>query len=164
MNEILFAAVDKTKDYKIPTKDDGNAGFDVYASFEEDFVVINPHETKLINTNIAYAIPKNYYFQVEERGSTGSRGIKKSAGVLDQSYNGSIFVAITNCNNKPLLITKEEDTSALEEDYIVYPYKKAIAQIVLHKVDEFTAREVDYSEILAIPTERGDGKLGSSGK
>lgn len=164
MEEIVFAAVDKTKDYVIPSKDDGNAGFDMYASFEEDYVVIEPLTTKLINTNIAYSIPDNYYFQVEERGSTGSKGIKKSAGVCDPSYNGSIFIALTNCNNKPVVITKEEDTSALEDDYIVYPYKKAIAQIVLQRYDNLPVRESDYSEILAKPTERGSGALGSSGK
>lgn len=160
----MFAQVDKNRDFVVPSKEEGSAGYDVYASLVQDSMVIEPFTTRLVPTNMAYHTPKGYYFQVEERGSTGSRGIKKSAGVLDGNFTGETFVALTNTNDKPILITKETDTEALEKDYIVYPYSKAIAQMILHKVDEFPSVLVDYSEILNLPTERGTGMLGSSGK
>ena len=94
MNNIKFAKV--RENAIIPTKRDEDAGFDLYVCFDEDYIMINPLETKLIPTGIAVAIPTDYYFQIEERGSTGSRGIKKSAGVIDSGYRNEIFVAITS--------------------------------------------------------------------
>ena len=125
---------------------------------------IEPLETKLIPTNIASVLPFNYYFQVEERGSTGSKGIKKSAGVIDSGYRNEIFIALTNCNSKPVVIAKHPDMIAKPDDYILYPYSKAIAQLVLHEVPQLESEEIDYEELKAIPSERGMGALGSSNK
>ena len=61
------------------------------------------------STGIACALPTKYYFQVEERGSTGSKGIKKSAGVIDSGYRGEIFIAITNTTNRYLVFGNEEE-------------------------------------------------------
>lgn len=162
MNNIKFAKVKENA--IIPTKRDEDAGFDLYTCFDEDYIMINPLKTKLIPTGIAVAIPTDYYFQIEERGSTGSRGIKKSAGVIDSGYRNEIFVAITNCNNKPLIITKETNIVNLKDDYIVYPYNNAIAQMILHKVHNLESEEISYEELKSIPSERGLGSLGSSGK
>lgn len=164
MDKIKFAVINPEKDYVLPTKRTGDAGYDVYASFTEDNMVIDTLETKLIPTNLAYLLPEGFHFMVEERGSTGSKGIKKSAGVCDEAYRGELFIAITNCSNKPVVITKEEDTSALEADYIVYPYKKAIAQLILEKTYDAETELIPYDEILKADSERGTGALGSSGK
>lgn len=163
-NNIYWAKV--RPDAVIPTKRDEDAGYDIYANFSENELIISPFSTELVPTGIASRLSENLYFQIEERGSTGSKGIKKSAGVIDGNYNGEWFVAITNCNNKPLVITKEEEsfTKYLEEDYIVYPYSKAIAQAVLHTVPVATTQEITYEELKALPTNRGNGALGSSGK
>ena len=45
-----------------------------------------------------------------------------------------------------------------------YPDTKAIAQLVLHEVPVVEVEEISYEELKAIPSERGDGALGSSGK
>ena len=149
----------------IPTKKDGDAGYDIYANFEQDYMILNPFETRLIPTGIATRLEDEYYFQIEERGSTGSKGIKKSAGVIDSSYSGEWFIAITNCNDKPLVISKEENANEfLSDDYIIYPYSKAIAQAVLHRVPKALSKVITYEELKNIPTDRGDGALGSSGK
>ena len=149
----------------IPTKKDGDAGYDIYANFEQDYMMLNPFETRLIPTGIATRLADGYYFQIEERGSTGSKGIKKSAGVIDSSYSGEWFIAITNCNDKPLVISKEENANEfLSDDYIIYPYSKAIAQAVLHRVPKALSKVITYEELKNIPTDRGDGALGSSGK
>ena len=230
--EIIFAKVKENA--IIPSKEDENAGFDIYACWdgvEKKDKIIKPHTTKLIPTGIACALPINYYFQVEERGSTGSKGIKKSAGVVDSGYRGEIFVAISNVNDKYLIfgdkdtylqealnelkkwqsvdinnlteqdkidvekilrdqypdtydtLTDKEKETVIKNVYqeikssnndealinnitnaIFYPETKAIAQLVLHKVDNLPVKEISYEELKQIPSKRGTGILGSSGK
>lgn len=97
----------------IPSKRDEDMGFDIYACFDEDYMVINPHETKLIPTGIASACESGYGFVLKERGSTGSKGIALRCGVLDSGYRGEWFVCVTNTSHsKNLFITKlsVEDT------------------------------------------------------
>lgn len=158
--KIKFAKVNPNA--TIPTKDRENAGYDIYACFEDDFIVINPCTTNLIPTGIASCVSESYYLQVEERGSTGSKGIKKSAGIIDSGYRGEIFIALTNCNNKAVIIAKNPNKSDYE-GFIVYPYSKAIAQIILHESINAEVEEVTYEEIKQIPSKRGNGCLGSTG-
>ena len=49
--DIKFAKVKPSA--KIPTKRQEDAGMDVYACFDEDYMIIMPHETKMIPTGIA---------------------------------------------------------------------------------------------------------------
>ena len=59
-NEILWA---KVKENAIsPTKIDENAGYDIYACFEDDYRVIPPHTTVMIPTGIASAFDSDYCF------------------------------------------------------------------------------------------------------
>lgn len=162
-NDLIFAKV--KPEAKIPTKEEGNAGYDIYACFDDDYIAIAPHETRLIPTGIAVATHPSKYIQIEERGSTGSKGIKKSAGVIDSSYRGEIFIAITNSNDCWLYIVKglKEKIGCTPCDKL-YPYEKAIAQLVVHEVPQMNIKEIPYDELKAIPSVRGDGKLGSSGK
>lgn len=233
MDTIKFAKVKENA--IIPSKNLENAGYDIYGVFEgnnDENRIVKPHQTKLIPTGIACALPSKYYFQVEERGSTGSKGIKKSAGVVDSGYRGEIFIAITNSTNNYLVFGDKDsyvaealeelkkwqsideenltpdDIASLEEAVInqigeenynslseetkmealkdlakliklpsaseefminldtaiFYPEKKAIAQLVLHEVPVVNVEEISYEELKAIPSERGDGALGSSGK
>lgn len=169
--EIIFAKVQEGSEAKIPTKRDEDAGYDVYACFESDFMRIPAHTTVLVPTGIASALSKNLYFQIEERGSTGSKGIKKSAGVIDSGYRGEWFIAITNTNKSDLFIAKEKavqklkDAAAiLETDIIIYPYEKGIAQAVLHEALPVTVKEISYGELKDIKSERGTGMIGSSNK
>lgn len=168
--KIFFAKVKENA--KIPQKDIWNAGFDIYACFDEDYMIINPFETKLIPTGIASAIDENFYIQLQERGSSGSKGIKYSAGVIDSSYRGEWFLATTNTNAKPLIISKidfedldENLKNIINNAYIVYPYKKALFQGIIHCIhNEFEKTEITYEQLKNISSNRGDGKLGSSEK
>lgn len=170
MEKIYFAKI--RANAVIPDKEIYNAGVDIYPCFDEDYMVIPPHKTVLVPTGIASAIPENYYIQIYERGSTGSKGIKYSAGVIDSSYRGEWFLATTNTNDKPVIISKIDlnaldDTvrELIEKAYIVYPYKKALFQGVVHCVhNELEREEISYEELVKIPSDRGTGKLGSSGK
>lgn len=159
-NELYFAKVKPNA--IIPTKDDENAGYDIYACFDEDYMIIEPHTTKLIPTGIAVAMDSKWYMQLEERGSTGSKGIKKSAGVIDSGYRSEIFAAITNTNSVPIAITKVCFKDL--DNMINYPYEKAICQGIIHPVPTMDTREISYEELCSIESKRGTGALGSSGK
>lgn len=169
-NKIYFAKVKEGA--KIPERDVWNAGIDIYPCFDEEYMIIPPHSTRLVPTGIASAIPVDYYIQIHERGSTGSKGIKYSAGVIDSSYRGEWFLATTNTNDKAVIISKidmeslpESVRKLIEEAYIVYPYTKALFQGIVHSVhNELEREEISYEELMKIPSERGEGKLGSSGK
>lgn len=195
-NDLLFAKVKSSA--IIPTKEKENAGYDIYACFDEDYLIIPPHSTKLIPTGIASAISDKYYLGVAERGSTGKIGMKYSAGIIDSGYRGEIFIALTNINDVDIIISKlsreeleklygeelensksmimndtDNDTLIYLEDYdeysnltcIIYPYSKAIAQLIIHEVhNEIITKEISYDELMSIPSKRKTSSLGSSGK
>lgn len=170
MSTLIFA---KTREgARIPTKRHEDAGRDIYACFDEDYIMIRPFETRLIPTGIATSFSSKYYAQLQERGSTGSLGIKYGAGVIDSGYRGEWFVPLTNVNPIPVIIAKKEFLNE-NPDYIlkeihdlpiVYPYEKAIAQFVMIEVPEFDEVEISYEQLLSYESARGTGSLGSSGK
>lgn len=158
---ILFAKV--KPDATIPSKEEENAGYDIYACFEGVQITFEPHETKLIPTGIASSVTKEYALIAKERGSTGGKGMGLRAGVVDSGYRGEIFIAITNENEKPLVITKNPSMYNTNE-VIVYPATKAIAQLLLVPVIDAKVKEIPYDQLKEIPSKRNQGKLGSSGK
>lgn len=147
----------------IPTKRIEDAGYDVYACFEEDYMIIPPHTTIMIPTGIASACDTDYCFVLKERGSTGTKGMAQRCGIIDSGYRNEWFVPITNTNNKSILIYKNEDVKT-DGDYILYPYTKAICQVLIIPVPEVDVEEYTYKELKAVPSKRSVGCLGSSGK
>ena len=166
-NTVYFAKTNENA--IIPTKLRENAGYDLYACLDEDIFVIDPFETKLVPTGIAWACSEEYYMQIEERSSTGTKGIKRSAGIVDSGYRGEIKVAIFNANNRPLVFSNLEENEIKErmpqlENFLLYTTKKAIAQGVIHRVEDMQTFELSLEELLSIPSVRGDKGWGSSGK
>lgn len=188
---IKFAKV--RPDAIIPTKREEDAGFDVYANFEKDYMIIFPHETIMIPTGIAGACDSSYCFIAKERGSTGTKGLAQRCGVIDSGYRNEIFIPITNTGKTAVFILKDGVTlkdAALdyitnhpnrpsntpprtssfwdrfidEKEFLVYPYEKAIAQLLVVPVPSVAVEEITYDELKTIPSERGTGCLGSSGK
>ena len=155
---------------KIPTKRVEDAGYDIYANFEEPFILINPHETKMIPTGIASACDTDYCFVLKERGSTGTKGMAQRCGIIDSGYRSEWFVPITNTTDDYIIIAKSDDTSTdvfgsiPMKKIIRYPYEKAICQALLIPVPTVDVEEYTYEELMAIPSSRGTGALGSSGK
>ena len=149
----------------IPSKRMEDGAFDIYACFEEDYIEIAPHETKMISTGLASAFSPLYVAILKERGSTGTKGMGQRAGVVDSGYRGEWFVPVTNHNEKPLVMIKSSCT-AFEgrEDVILYPYEKAISQCIMVEVPQLQTEEISYEELLKFESERGTGSLGSSGK
>ena len=165
---VKFAKVRPTA--KIPTKREEDAGYDIYADFEEPFILINPHETVLIPTGIASACDTDYCFVLKERGSTGTKGIAQRCGIIDSGYRDEWFVPITNTTDDYIMIAKSDDVntdvfgSIPMKKIIRYPYERAICQALIIPVPTVDVEEYTYEELLAIPSSRGTGALGSSGK
>ena len=169
--ETPYFKVKKLKEGAIvPSKREEDAGYDLYGVFEESFQILQPGEVTLIPTGIACEIPKNWVLYIGERGSTGSKGIAKRAGIVDSGYRGEIFVATNNTSNKTIVFAKHDGpelgtflqrNNLNTNDVTVYLQTKAIAQALLLYVPHVQVEEVKE---LDSKSERGDGALGSSGK
>lgn len=122
------------------------AGYDLFACMEED-VVIKPHETKMIGTGLAAAIPEGYLGGIFARSGLSSKeGLRPAncTGVVDADYRGEIKVALHNDSEVERVVTVGEK----------------IAQLV---VLPFLSVEFDEVETLS-ETQRGAGGFGSTGK
>lgn len=172
-NELKIAKIRETA--KMPSRREEDAGFDLYADFEEDFFVIDAFETRPVPTGIAIAFSSKWYAQIEERGSMAKLGIKKSGGVFDSGYRGEYLIVTYNTNKKPFIISKIAEADLADEfeingvkykkeDVIIYPYTKAICQVVMLEVPVFDIQEISYEELKQIDSERGAGRFGSSKK
>lgn len=146
---MLWVKIKKLSDAAIiPTKKDEDAGYDIYGipSVEEETkgsYSFGPGSLTMVPTGIATEISKGYVAILKERGSTGSKGLAIRCGVIDSGYRGEWFVCINNTT-----------------DHVVnYPVEKAIAQAVFIKAEDVSFIEEELGE-----SERGTGKLGSSGK
>lgn len=162
---IKFAKVRPTA--IIPNKRNEDAGYDIYANFDNDYIQIPPHRTVMIPTGIACACNMDYCFILKERSSTGIKGIAQRCGVIDSGYRGEVFVPITNTNDKMVYIKKKNKEIPIFDnlsEYIEYPYEKAIAQILIIPVPITDVEECTYEELKVIPSERGEGGFGCSNK
>lgn len=163
---------------KIPNKRAEDAGYDIYSVDEHD-VLLMPHEKRLFPTGLAAAADPGYWLLAYDRGSTGSKGIHTHCGIIDNGYRGEIFICLCNDNDYPVKFTHNVDRySKAEADFYYtddrevcgeiayYPLSKAIAQIIVMPQIESASIEMtdEDSWQLMCKTERGDGKLGASGK
>ena len=106
--KIKFAKL--REDVILPSKDDGNVGYDIYANFTDDYMLIRPHSTVMIPTGLESIIPNGFAIILKDRGSTGSKGISTACGVIDSSFRGEWFVALHNENDIPVFILKDNVT------------------------------------------------------
>ena len=176
MSEIKVYFSKVKSDGVIPNKDIENAGYDIYANFTQEYLVINPHTTVMIETGIASAFSDEYVMILKERGSTGTKGIAQRCGVIDSGFRNEWKVPINNTTNNFIIILKfKEDEKEKNEqiesiklkfgnDVIIYPYKKAITQSLLLPVPKTNIEELPYEDLKKIESKRGMGMLGSSGK
>lgn len=166
MEKILFAKVNENA--KIPSKRNEDAGYDIYACFEEKEFVIMPGQVRLVPTGIASAFSNDYVFVLKERGSTGTKNICQRCGIIDSGFRNQWFVPIANNSERTLIISKEYNKTiqCMIGELLVtyYPYDKAITQALLLPVPKTEIEEVIYEELLKNESERMEGMLGSSGK
>lgn len=137
------------EDAIIPTKgSDWAAGVDLYAYLPgEQQIEIHPHETVMIGTGVAMAIPKLYWGGIFARSGLASKSGLAPAnkvGVIDPDFRGEIKVALHN-HSEELQIVRHGDR---------------IAQLVIIPLPSVVYREATELD----ETERGSGGFGHSGK
>lgn len=79
MANIKFARKNET--VILPSKRDEDMGYDIYANFEEPYLIIKPRNVVLIPTGLYSACDEDYGFILKERGSTGTKGMAVRCGI-----------------------------------------------------------------------------------
>ena len=154
---------------KVPTKRESDAGYDIYAFFDEDYMVINPNSYTIFPTGLYYAIPDDMWMDFRERSSTIKYNLSRRGGVIDGTYRGELMVALSNLNAFPVVIAKntiseEEIKEQVSQNCKIYPYEKAIIQGILMKKEPAQFKTIPLEELKKMTTIRGDGGFGSTGK
>lgn len=124
---------------------DDDAGFDLFVDSDKD-IVIRPHETVMLQTNIAVEIPPCFFGAIYARsGLSTRRGLRPAncVGVIDATYRGSIGVPIHN---------------DMDEERVVIAHER-VAQLVITPIPYVTLIEVEELS----DTERGANGFGSTG-
>ncbi len=122
------------------------AGADMYAAIGEA-VTIEPCETKLIPTGLAFEIPEGYAgFIYARSGLASKKGLAPAnkVGVIDADYRGEVMVALHNHGKEPQTIEVGE----------------RIAQMI---IAPFVTANFIFSDELD-DTVRGAGGFGSTGR
>jgi deoxyuridine 5'-triphosphate nucleotidohydrolase len=115
-----------------------------------DLTIINKHKqlnstTALYDTGIQIQVPFGYYTEIVPRSSLSKSGymLSNSMGIIDNSYTGNLYVALTKV--------------APEVPEIEFPFK--CCQLIL-KNQHFMNINVQYDELES--THRKDGGFGST--
>jgi dUTP pyrophosphatase len=122
------------------------AGADMYAAIDEA-VTVEPGETKLIPTGLAFEIPEGYAgFVYARSGLASKRGLAPAnkVGVIDADYRGEVMVALHNHSKEPQTVEAGE----------------RIAQMI---IAPFITANFIFSDELD-DTVRGAGGFGSTGR
>nr|DAD56705.1 MAG TPA: dUTPase [Caudoviricetes sp.] len=168
---------------KIPTKNHfEDAGFDVYLDIPQDFMykvngveapawnngvlsfVIKKDIPTLLPTGIGVKVSEDFYTDwANERGSTGLRGMATLSGVVDSGYRGEVFLDISPIK-KDIVITNTYEEIKETADAIYFPVTKAVAQMIVRDNLHLREYELSIDDFKDDVTNRGDSKLGASGK
>ena len=162
MYSIQFARL--RKNAVIPSKRDEDSDYDLYACFDEEEFVIPAFSTRLIPTGVISAFDENLGVKFEERGSNTKWCGIVQAGVIDSGYRGEWVCAMYNGNPVPVHITKAVSEVERLPDRVLVPYAKAICQFHVREIPKVQIEEVSPEAVLTRVSQRGAGKLGSSGK
>jgi dUTP pyrophosphatase len=191
-NDLIFAKTKENA--TIPTKRLEDAGYDIYTCETETIVIppntTRMIDTGIAIACHHTYFPK--FFDKGGMGSkgiivgagVGDSGFRDSYFIPLINTNGDKYVVITNqkiekeYNYFNLKTNKFEivevpsgmDGIFVGADYIFIkncitkPLNKAITQFVMLPVPQFDTKEMSWEELQSIASERGLGKLGSSGK
>ena len=125
----------------------GAAGMDIRACIEEP-TVVNPGETKVINSGIAVNIydPGLMAVLVPRSGLGTKQGIVLGnlVGIIDSDYQGEILISIWNRGS---------------ESFVIHPGDR-LCQLLFVPVVQV---EFDIVSQFCVSTERGEGGLGHTG-
>ena len=132
---------------------EGDAGWDVSAVDHEHLgkmdAVTFPHNSYLVHTGIAVAVPKGYWIDLRARSSVYKKGLilANGCGVIDSSYRGEVMAVFYRVM-----------------DGTPYSINDRIAQLV---VQPALTTDVEFVEVDELPPSedgRGEGGFGSTGE
>ena len=128
-----------------------DAGLDVFFSPKDSAtVLINPGESKILETGLKFGVPHGYMLEVKNRSSVAAkRSLIVGACVIDSGYDGEVFINLHNVGS---------------EIQVIVPAAK-IAQLVMIPVVHFRAMVNSSGDLYQNPitiSDRGDGTLGST--
>lgn len=159
-----------------------DAGYDVYLDIPKDFTYVDAEtgETKnawvndvlhlplkksqvhLLPTGVGVIVDKQYYTHwANERGSTGKLGIALLSGIVDSGYRGEVFLNVLPLQ-KDIVITSSFSEVKIGDDEILFPYTKAIAQMIPHRNLQLLDIEMPVEDFKKQKSIRGANKLGST--
>lgn len=92
---------------KLPTRATaGSAGHDFYLP---KTVVINAHETVMVDSGIKVDIPKGYVLMLYPRSSLGIKNriiLANTTGIIDSDYKDTIKLPLHNYDELPVILNK----------------------------------------------------------
>ncbi|MEB9422732.1 dUTP diphosphatase [Bacillus cereus] len=153
----LRTKIKRVRDVELPKyAKPGDAGFDLVAA--ED-VVINPGETKVIPTGLAFEIPPGYEMQIRPRsGMSRKTKLRVILGTVDSGYRGEVGVIVDHIMSKDLGVRFDKEKQEFVSASVIEKGDR-IAQGVIAPVVKAHFVEVDeLSE-----SDRGTGGFGSTG-
>jgi dUTP pyrophosphatase len=113
LNQFLLSGEEKDYfDIILPRRATvGSAGYDFFAPKEYSLA---PNETAKIPTGIRVEIENGWVLKIYPRSSLGFKyrlSLDNTVGIIDSDYfyadnEGHIFIKMTNCGDKPLVIEK----------------------------------------------------------
>ena len=161
------------KDAITPTKAHASdAGFDLYALEDK---IIEPGETALIKTGLAFELPDGYELQIRPRsGITLNTKLRVQLGTVDAGYVGEVGVIVDNINRDRNVVpdyylsVDGGHISAIEYFGAWNNFEKGsylirkgdrICQAIIQRLPDVELVEVDTLG----DSERGAGGFGSTG-
>jgi|SRR3989344_666463 len=118
----------------------GGNGYDLFAA---EKVVIPPSSREVITTDLVIEIPKGFYGQIAPRSGLAAHfSVDVGAGVVDDSYRGSLKVLLINHGKSPFTVE----------------IGQRIAQLLFIAIAQPIWVEGEPSD-----TARGSGGMGSTG-
>lgn len=133
---------------KLPTSGSAlAAGYDLYACMEADSAILPPHDTVMIGTGVAVAVPEGYFGGIFARSGLAAKQNLRPAncvGVVDSDYRGELKVALHNDSDQERRVENGDRIAQL----VVLPY----LSLEFEEVEELDE------------TERGEGGFGHTGR
>lgn len=124
---------------------EGSAGTDLRACVNCE-VILNPGETKIIPTGLAFEIPDGCFGMVCPRSGLAAKygiSILNSPGIIDSDYRGEVKVVLVNHSKTDFVVENGMRIAQL----IIVPFQKA-----------------EWGEVAELSdTKRADGGFGSTG-
>ena len=137
---------------KIPQRaHDTDAGMDFFFCPESNTagVRIEPNRSVLLSTGIKMEVPSGCMLQIMNKSGVASKKqLVTGACVVDEGYNGEIFVNLQNIGSTT---------------QFVEPGQK-LAQGVFVRIESPALCEIQEDNVYNTTTSRGDGALGSTGE